>query len=163
MARQIEWIGHASVFNNPVVEYNLAHGRIAPGALKVLRLIARKRIYRPENAHVRRELRPDSPEGLSRHYWWGPDESQMDRLRRGGRLTAAEEEAAYIQSVSDGDAAIIFRHPQLKSEFLDVTDLGVQGPAGVRKGILVPPSGQVEIVSTEDLSDIRKLTKDLSR
>jgi hypothetical protein len=161
MPRMIEWIGHASVFQNPVVEYNLARGAIAPGALKVLRLVARRRIYRPENSHVRRELRPDSPEGLSKFYWWGPDEKQMDRLKRGGRLTPAEEEACYVQAVTDNDARIILSDPNLKTEFIDVTEIGAHGPAGTFKGLLVPPTGEIQIVAEDELSSIRQLTREL--
>lgn len=160
--RDLEWIGHASVFQNPVVEYNLANGLIPASGLRVLRLIARRRIYRPENNKVRRELRPDSPEGLSRNYWWGPDETQMDRLKRGGRLSQAEIEACYVQRVTDNDARLILEHPKLKTEFIDVTDLEPKGPAGTFMGLAVPEPGNIEIVQKEDIG-FKELIRDLRR
>lgn len=161
MPRLLEWIGHASVFQNPVVEYNLAVGNVPPKQLALLRAVARRRIYRPENGHVRRELRKDSPEGLSKDYRWGPDDSQMARLRRGGRLTPAELEAIYVVEVTDNDARIILQDKRSKSEFIDVTDLAPQGPAGTKAGLLVPPSGQVQVLHEEDLASLGALAKDL--
>ena len=107
--RQIEWVGHRSVFSDPRVEFKMITGQYSDSEMRMLRVAANRRNVRINKVSVR-ELRPNSPEGLSRFYKFG---SSVD---------------SYVQPVTDNDARIILNHPKLRHEFVDVTDEVPRGP-----------------------------------
>lgn len=107
--RQLEWIGQRSVFSDPVVEFKMITGQYSDADLRLLRKAAAMRNVRVDGVNTR-ELRPDSPEGLSRYYRFG------------------RAKGSYVQPVTDNDARIILNHPRLRNEFVDVTDEAPHGP-----------------------------------
>lgn len=133
--RSLEWVGHSSVFADPRVEYNLAIGAYSREELRILRIAARRRIRRV-NKSIVRELRPDSPDGLSQFYRFGPS---VD---------------AYVQQVTDNDARVILAHPKLRYEFVDMTDEVPLGPRQNRP--LSLPDG--EIIEVRDVEEFGSFT-----
>lgn len=141
--RVIEWVGQNGLYSNPQIERALAFGLLPAWKLKVLRIAARKRHYRV-NQRVIRELRPDSPAGLSRFYRFGPT---ID---------------SYEQIVSDSDARIILNDPYTKGQFYDVTGMEPLGPAGTaRHQTIVAPDGAalVQVEKTELFKSVAEMTR----
>lgn len=126
--RRIEWVGHRSVFSDPRVEYKMITGAYSPSEMKLLRKAAGMRNVRADGFSIR-ELRRDSPNGLSRYYQFGPS---LD---------------AYVQSVTDNDARIILSHPLLRHEFIDVTD---EQPHGANRPDLVLPEHEIMTATKVD-------------
>lgn len=128
--RQIEWIGHRSVFSDPRVEFKMITGQYNESELRLLRIAALRRNVRINKVSVR-ELRPGSPDGLSRYYRFG------------------SAEASYVQPVTDNDARVILNHPKLKHEFLDVTSDVPRGPN--KHDLVIPESGVEAFVRPGEL------------
>lgn len=128
--RQVEWVGHRSVFSDPRVEFKMITGQYSPSEMKVLRVAAARRNVRINKVSVR-ELRPDSPAGLSRYYKFG----------------ASKE--SYVQPVTDNDARIILSHPLLKHEFVDVTDDVPHGPNSHK--LVLPEQEIMTVKNPEEL------------
>lgn len=136
--RSIEWIGQTSIFEDPVVEYNLARNAYTPQELRIIRLAAARRKRRVDR-RVIRELRPDSPTGLSKFYRFGPSKG------------------SYVQRMTDNDARIVLSHPRLKQEFVDVTDDIARGPA--RHNLTLPDRRLVEVTNVEELGSLKELVE----
>lgn len=135
--RLIEWIGQDAIFDNLMVQYNLALGNYREREIILLRLAARRRVYRVDNRVIRRMVK-GNPDGLSKDYQWGPDSG------------------SYVIPVTDNDARIILGC-ESKSQFRDVTGISPFGPASMMKlsgNVLLPKQG-IELLDTEEFGSMK--------
>ncbi len=97
--RRVGWLGEASPFDDPLIEYRRDTGQYTREQLAVLREAARRRVQRIPGGRTARALEPGNAPGqipgLSQRYEWGPRATQYVQY-----LTFSD--ADKILSSSDG-------------------------------------------------------------
>jgi hypothetical protein len=123
--RRIEWVGEASPFDDPFIEFGVSTGRYTPQQVALIRR-ASLRVNKRTEHNIRRMSQEDP--GLSREVLWGP-----------GR-------ANWVQVLSYRDADILLASPN-GYEFRDLDAAEADEPQ------VIHPPMEIRLVGREALKE----------
>ena len=120
--RRIGWLGEASPFDDPLIEYRRDTGQYTREQLAVLREAARRRVQRLPGCRTSRALEPGTAPGqipgLTQRYEWGPRTTEYVRY-----LTFSD--ADKVLACSDGH------------EFIDLDSTEMDEPVVIQPPVAI--------------------------